>query len=134
MNETDTLSLRESSRRIQRILSQEDITMGENEMNSTLFQVAKMKAEFDLLKRAIIRSLTLDYTGEDLMLSSDRMVIEVMRIIEPAMIADILENEKDMKAQEKVNEIRAKELETIEKQYAITKDEAENILKEDDNG
>lgn len=108
--------------------------MDENEMNSTLFQVAKMKAEFDLLKRAIIRSLTLDYTGEDLMLSSDRMVIEVMRIIEPAMIADILENEKDMKAQEKLNEIRAKELETIEKQYAITKDEAENILKEDDNG
>lgn len=108
--------------------------MDENDMNEALFKVAKMKAEFDLLKRAIIRSLTLDYTGEDLMLSSDRMVIEVMRIIEPAMIADILENEKDMKAQEKLKEIRAKELEVIEKHYAITKDEAESIEKEDDNG
>lgn len=112
------------------MMKQEDM----QEMESTIFKVAKMKAEFDLLKRAIVRSLTLDYSGEDLMFSSDKMIIEVMRIIEPAMIADILECEKEMKAQEKMNEIRAKELETIEKQYAITKDEAENILKEDDNG
>ena len=110
------------------MMKQEDM----QEMESTIFKVAKMKAEFDLLKRAIVR--TLDYSGEDLMFSSDKMIIEVMRIIEPAMIADILECEKEMKAQEKLNEIRAKELETIEKQYAITKDEAENILKEDDNG
>ena len=68
--------------------------MDENEMNSTLFQVAKMKAEFDLLKRAIIRSLKLNYTKDGLMISSDAMIIEVLKIIEPALIADIYEQEK----------------------------------------
>lgn len=67
--------------------------MDENEMNSTLFQVAKMKAEFDLLKRAIIRSLELNYTKDGLMITSDSVIIEVMKIIEPALLADIYEQE-----------------------------------------
>lgn len=103
--------------------------MDMGELEKLVYDSQKVKAELDLLKRVIIRSLALDYSGKELMLSSDKLIIETMRVIEPAILADILESEMDADADRK-----AKELETIEKQYAITKDEAENILKEDDNG
>ena len=56
--------------------------MSENEMQSTLYEVAKMKAEFNLLKQAIINNLELDYSGKELTLRNDRLVIEVMYLIE----------------------------------------------------
>lgn len=96
-----------------------------------VMKLVKAKTELDLVKKSIIRNLGLDYLGEELTIKSDRLIIEVMKILEPALLADILECEKDMKAQEKLNEIRAKELETIEKNYAITKDEAERMSKEE---
>ena len=49
---------------------------------STLYQVAKLKAEFNLLKSAIMNNLMLNYTGDELRLKDDRLIIEVMYLIE----------------------------------------------------
>ena len=51
-------------------------------MQSTLMEVARMKAEFTLLKQAIINNLELDYSGKELTLRNDRLLIEVMYLIE----------------------------------------------------
>lgn len=52
------------------------------EMKNTLMEVARMKAEFTLLKQAIINHLELDYSGKELTLRNDRLLIEVMYLIE----------------------------------------------------
>lgn len=74
--------------------------MDENEMKETLFQVAKMRAEFELLKNVILNHLELDYSGGSLMLKDDKLLIEVMETIEHDQMMSILEfkkNEKDEK-------------------------------------
>lgn len=50
--------------------------------DATLYQVAKMKAEFNLLKSAIMNNLELDYSGKELTLRDSRLLIEVMYLIE----------------------------------------------------
>lgn len=49
---------------------------------STLYQVAKLKAEFNLLKQAIINNLELDYSGRELTLRNDKLIVEIMYLIE----------------------------------------------------
>lgn len=82
--------------------------MDMGELEKLVYDSQKVKAELDLLKRVIIRSLTLDYTGDDLMLSSDKLIIETMRVIEPAILADILESEMDAYADRKAKELEEK--------------------------
>ena len=69
--------------------------MSENEMQSTLYEVAKMKAEFNLLKQAIINNLELDYSGKELTLRNDRLVIEVMYLIESDQMENLYSFKKD---------------------------------------
>ena len=74
--------------------------MDENEMKETLFQVAKMRSEFELLKNVILNHLDLDYSGDRLMLKDDKLLIEVMETIEPVQMMSILafkKNEKEEK-------------------------------------
>ena len=78
------------------------------ELEKLVYDSQKVKAELDLLKRVIIRSLALDYSGKELMLSSDRLIIETMRVIEPAILADILESEMDAEADRKAKELDQK--------------------------
>lgn len=78
------------------------------ELEKLIYDSQKVKAELDLLKRVIIRSLALDYSGKELMLASDRLIIETMRVIEPAILADILENEMDADADRKAKELEEK--------------------------
>ena len=53
------------------------------EMSDTLSEVAKMKMQFDLLKQVIKNHLELNYSGDDFKLNDDRLLIEVMELIEP---------------------------------------------------
>ena len=69
--------------------------MSENEMQNTLYEVAKMKAEFNLLKQAIINNLELDYSGKELTLRNDRLVIEVMYLIESDQMENLYSFKKD---------------------------------------
>ena len=73
-----------------------------------VMKLVKAKTELDLLKRSVIRNLGLDYSGEELTIKSDRLIIEVMRTLEPAVLADILEQEKIIRE----NEERAKKEES----------------------
>ena len=52
------------------------------EMNETLSEVAKMKLQFDLLKQVIMNHLELNYDGTGLRLDDDRLLIEVMCLID----------------------------------------------------
>ena len=52
------------------------------EMNETLSEVAKMKLQFDLLKQVIMNHLELNYDGTGLRLADDRLLIEVMCLID----------------------------------------------------
>ena len=83
-----------------------DSEMGE--LEKLVYDSQKVKAELDLLKRVIIRSLALDYSGNELMIASDRLIIETMRVIEPAILADILESEMDADADRKAKELDQK--------------------------
>ena len=83
-----------------------EMEMGE--LEKLVYDSQKVKAELDLLKRVIIRSLALDYSGKELMLSSDKLIIETMRVIEPAILADILESEMDADADRKAKELEEK--------------------------
>ena len=56
--------------------------MDENEMKNTLYEVAKMKAQFELLKQAILNHLRLNYSGDELTISDDRLIVEIMYLIE----------------------------------------------------
>ena len=69
--------------------------MSENEMQNTLYEVAKMKAEFNLLKQAIINNLELDYSGKELTLRNDKLVIEVMYLIEADQMENLYSFKKD---------------------------------------
>lgn len=64
------------------------------ELTNTLSGVAKMKAEFDLLKRVIISSIELDYSGTGLMLKDGKLLIETMKVIEPSRMEQIFEELK----------------------------------------
>lgn len=52
------------------------------EWSDTLYQVAKMRAQFELLKQAIINNLELNYSGNELAIKDDRVVIEIMYLLE----------------------------------------------------
>ena len=64
------------------------------ELTNTLTGVAKLKAEFDLLKRVIISSIELDYSGTGLALRDDKLLIETMKVIEPSRMQQIFEELK----------------------------------------
>ena len=66
-----------------------------DEMQSTLLEVAKMKAEFNLLKQAIINNLELDYSGKELTLRNDRLLIEVMYLIEQNQMDNLYHFKKE---------------------------------------
>ena len=66
-----------------------------DEMQSTLLEVAKMKAEFNLLKQAIINNLELDYSGKELTLRNDRLLIEVMYLLENDQMESLYNFKKD---------------------------------------
>ena len=53
------------------------------EVNETLSEVAKMKVYFELLKQAIKKNLGLNYSGNDFKIDDDKLIIEVMELIEP---------------------------------------------------
>lgn len=86
-------------------------------MDDTLYEVAKMKAEFNLLKQAIINNLELDYSGKELTIRNDKVIIEIMYLIEN----DEMESLYSFKRQEK------KELDAeIEKKLADEKAKKSN--------
>ena len=78
------------------------------ELEKLVYDSQKVKAELNLLERVIIRSLALDYSGNELMIASDRLIIETMRVIEPAILADILESEMDAGADRKAKKLDQK--------------------------
>ena len=79
------------------------------EMTNTLYEVAKMRAEFTLLKQAIMGKLELDYYGKDLRLSDSSLIIEIMWLIAPDDMSRILEDEKAKKAQARAKAKKAQE-------------------------
>ena len=86
-------------------------------MDDALYEVAKMKAEFNLLKQAIINNLELDYSGKELTIRNDKVIIEIMYLIEN----DEMESLYSFKRQEK------KELDAeIEKKLADEKAKKSN--------
>lgn len=84
------------------------------ESDRILYQVARMKAEFELLKDVIMDNLELDYSGEKLKLKDDKLVIALMETIEPDDMAGIL------------NVLRAEKEEKIRKAMELNGKEAEN--------
>lgn len=89
-------------------------------MNETLSEVARMKLQFDLLKQVIKNHLELNYDGTGLRLDDDRLLIEVMCLIDNIGMENLFDKRK---MQRKRAEKKADE--TI-KEVAMTK--------EDDNG
>lgn len=75
--------------------------MEKKEMMDTLSEVAKMKAHFDLLKNVILSKMRLDYYGKDLVMDSSSLLTEVMWLIAPEAMDEILEHEKEQLRQEK---------------------------------
>lgn len=73
--------------------------MSKNEMKETLFQVAKMRAEFELLKNAVMNSLELNYSGDELTIRDSGLIIEVMRMIDADQV------EKAFKLKKKIAKI-----------------------------
>ena len=90
------------------------------EMNDTLSEVAKLKVNFDFLRQAIKKNLRLNYDCNGLRIENDRLIIELMEMIEPDEMEKIF--------QRLLNEKKAKERARQEnlKEVAMTK--------EDDNG
>lgn len=90
------------------------------EMNETLSEVAKLKVNFDFLRQAIKKNLRLNYDCNGLRIENDRLIIELMEMIEPDEMEKIF--------QRLLNEKKAKERARQEnlKEVAMTK--------EDDNG
>ena len=91
-----------------------------DEMKETLSEVAKMKLQFDLLKQVIMNHLELNYDGTGLRLDDDKLLVEVMWLIDNYGMDSLLDRKK---MQKKRAEKKADE--TI-KEVAMTK--------EDDNG
>lgn len=77
------------------------------EMTNTLYQVATMKAHFELLKQAIMSKLELDYYGKDLRLGDSSLLVEVLWLIAPDDMTRILEAER-AKEQFKKAQVQAK--------------------------
>ena len=77
--------------------------MDENE--NTLYQVAKMRAQFELLKQAIINNLALNYSGDELTIKNDGVIIEIMYLIENDQMENLFrfEKEKAEKAKEETS-------------------------------
>lgn len=71
------------------------------EMTNTLYQVATMKAHFELLKQTIMNKLELDYYEKDLRLSDSSLLVEVMWLIAPDNMERILADEKSKKCSPK---------------------------------
>ena len=81
------------------------------EMTNTLYQVAKMKAEFNLLKQAIINNLELDYSGKELTLRNDKLIVEIMYLIESDQMENLYSFKKD--EEEKRDLLAQKRMENI---------------------
>ena len=75
------------------------------EMNETLSEVAKMKAHFELLKQAIKKNLGLNYSGNALRIEDDRLILEIMEMIEPETMREILANLKSEDEASKMAEV-----------------------------
>lgn len=71
------------------------------EMTNTLYQVATMKAHYELLKQAIMSKLELDYYGKDLRLGDSTLLVEVLWLIAPDDMSRILDDEKSKKEKAK---------------------------------
>ena len=67
------------------------------EMTNTLYEVAKMRAEFNLLKQAIMNNLGLNYSENELTIKDDRVIIEVMYLIENDQMESLFKFEKEKK-------------------------------------
>lgn len=65
------------------------------EMTNTLYQVATMRAHFELLKNVILSKMSLDYYGKDLRLEDSALLTEVMWLIAPEAMDEILEHEQE---------------------------------------
>lgn len=87
------------------------------EMQNTLTDVAKMKMQFDLLKQVIMNNLELNYDGTGLRLADDRLMIEVMCLIDSNGMENLMDRKK---MQRKRAEKKADE--TI-KEVAVTKED-----------
>ena len=74
------------------------------EMTNTLYQVATMKAHFELLKQAIMGKLELDYYGKDLRLSDSSLIVEIMWLIAPDDMSRILDDERAKQQAKKARE------------------------------
>lgn len=87
------------------------------EMNETLSEVAKMKLQFDLLKQVIMNHLELNYDGTGLRLADDRLLIEVMCLIDNIGMRNLFDRRTSQRkrAEEKADE-------TI-KEVAMTKED-----------
>lgn len=88
-----------------------------DEMKETLSEVASMKMQFDLLKQVIRNNLELNYDGTGLRLADDRLLIEVMWLIDNYGMDSLLDRKK---MQKKRAEKKADE--TI-KEVAMTKED-----------
>ena len=81
------------------------------ELNDTLSEVAKLKVNFDFLRQAIKKNLRLNYDCNGLRIENDRLIIELMEMIEPDEMEKIFQrllNEKKTKErarQEKLKEV-----------------------------
>ncbi len=81
------------------------------EMNETLSEVAKMKLQFDLLKQVIMNHLELNYDGTGLRLDDDKLLVEVMWLIDNYGMDSLLDRKKmqkkraEKKADETIKEI-----------------------------
>lgn len=78
------------------------------EWTNTLYQVATMKAHFELLKQAIMSKLELDYYGKDLRLGDSTLLVEVLWLIAPDDMSRILDAEQ-IKSETKAQEKKAQE-------------------------
>lgn len=87
--------------------------MDENEMMSTLSQVAKLKTEFQLLKNAILNSCDLNYADE-LCINDSKLIMEVMWLI----------------AEDETGNCKAFKLEEAQEK----REKLMAVTKEDDNG
>ena len=81
------------------------------ELNDTLSEVAKLKVNFDFLRQAIKKNLRLNYDCNGLRIENDRLIIELMEMIEPDEMEKIFQrllNEK--KAKERARQENLKEV------------------------
>ena len=89
------------------------------EMNETLSEVAKLKLQFDLLKQVIMNNLELNYDGTGLRLADDRLLIEVMCLIDNIGMRNLFDRrtsqrkKAEKKADETIKEVAMKKEDDI---------------------